>query len=58
MTEDFETTLQSSDYVAEGELFMPWHFSESSVNRLTRSDLDPFSKIAAFKLTACKVEKT
>lgn len=51
------TTLQSSDQVAEGELFMPWHFSESPVNRLTRSDLDPFSKIAAFKLTACKVEK-
>ncbi len=55
---ELETTLQASDHVAEGELFMPWHFSESPVNKLTRSDLDPFSKIAAFKLTACKVEKT
>ncbi len=54
---ELETTLQKSDHVAEGELFMPWHYSESPVNRLTRSDLDPFSKIAAFKLTACKVEK-
>ncbi|MBI9054467.1 MAG: formate dehydrogenase subunit alpha [Bacteroidales bacterium] len=54
---ELETTLQSSDQVAESELFMPWHYSESPVNRLTRSDLDPFSKIAAFKLTACKVEK-
>jgi formate dehydrogenase alpha subunit len=54
---ELETTLQSSDQVADGELFMPWHYSESPVNRLTRSDLDPFSKIAAFKLTACKVEK-
>lgn len=54
---ELETTLQASDQVAEGELFMPWHYSESPVNRLTRSDLDPFSKIAAFKLTACKVEK-
>ncbi|NOQ27781.1 MAG: formate dehydrogenase subunit alpha [Bacteroidales bacterium] len=54
---ELQTTLKSSDQVAEGELFMPWHFSESPVNRLTRSDLDPFSKIAAFKLTACKVEK-
>jgi formate dehydrogenase alpha subunit len=53
---ELETTLKASDQVAEGELFMPWHFSESPVNRLTRSDLDPFSKIAAFKLTACKVE--
>ncbi|MEE4196783.1 MAG: formate dehydrogenase subunit alpha [Bacteroidales bacterium] len=54
---DLETTLRSSDEVAEGELFMPWHYSESRVNRLTRNALDPFSKIAAFKLTACKVEK-
>jgi predicted molibdopterin-dependent oxidoreductase YjgC len=54
---ELETTLQASNQVAEGELFMPWHYSESPVNRLTRSDLDPFSKIAAFKLTACKVEK-
>jgi len=51
------TLLRSSDEVAENELFMPWHFSESPVNRLTRSELDPFSKIAAFKLTACRVEK-
>lgn len=54
---ELETTLKASNEVAEGELFMPWHFSESPVNRLTRSDLDPFSKIAAFKLTACKVKK-
>lgn len=52
-----ETTLNVSDQVADGELFMPWHYSESPVNRLTRSDLDPFSRIAAFKLTACKVGK-
>jgi predicted molibdopterin-dependent oxidoreductase YjgC len=54
---ELTTTLVSSDQVAEGELFMPWHYSESPVNRLTRSDLDPSSRIAAFKLTACKVEK-
>lgn len=53
-----ETTLQASEQVAEGELFMPWHYAESPVNNLTRGDLDPHSKIAAFKLTACKVEKT
>ena len=54
---ELETTLRASDQVAESELFMPWHFSESPVNRLTRSDLDPLSRIAALKLTACKVEK-
>jgi formate dehydrogenase alpha subunit len=51
------TTLRASDEVARGELFMPWHFSESPVNNLTSSDLDPHSKIAPFKLSACKIEK-
>jgi len=50
------TTLKISEEVLEGELFMPWHFSESPVNNLTRDELDPLSKIAPFKLTACKVE--
>jgi len=34
---------------------MPWHFTESQVNRLTRSELDPHSKIAPFKLSAVNV---
>ncbi len=51
------TTLKVSDQVLEGELFMPWHFNESQVNRLTRDELDPYSKIAPFKLSAVKVEK-
>ncbi|MCX6230322.1 MAG: formate dehydrogenase subunit alpha [Bacteroidetes bacterium] len=51
------TTLRISEEVLEGELFMPWHFSESPVNNLTRDELDPHSKIAPFKLSACKVEK-
>ncbi|HUS86129.1 MAG TPA: formate dehydrogenase subunit alpha [Bacteroidales bacterium] len=51
------TTLRESSEVAVGELFMPWHFSEALVNNLTRAELDPYSKIAPFKLSACKVEK-
>ncbi|MBS0010697.1 MAG: molybdopterin oxidoreductase family protein, partial [Bacteroidales bacterium] len=51
------TVVRESDEVAIGELFMPWHFSEALVNNLTRADLDPYSKIAPFKLSACKVEK-
>jgi formate dehydrogenase alpha subunit len=51
------TTIRKSSEVAPGELFMPWHFSEAHVNNLTRSELDPFSKIAPFKLSACTVEK-
>ncbi|MBT3274088.1 MAG: formate dehydrogenase subunit alpha [Spirochaetales bacterium] len=51
------TTVRESDEVAAGEIFMPWHFSESLVNNLTRGELDPFSKIAPFKLSACRVIK-
>ncbi|MGM0666576.1 MAG: formate dehydrogenase subunit alpha [Bacteroidota bacterium] len=51
------TVLRESDEVAVGELFMPWHFSEALVNNLTRAELDPYSRIAPFKLSACKVEK-
>lgn len=54
---ELKTTLRSSDEVAQGELFMPWHYSESAVNNLTRSELDPYSRIAPFKLSACQVEK-
>ncbi|HJO93872.1 MAG TPA: formate dehydrogenase subunit alpha [Victivallales bacterium] len=43
--------------VSTGELFMAWHFNEALVNTLTRSEKDPFSKIAALKYTVCKVEK-
>lgn len=52
---ELETYLRISDEVLEGELFMPWHFTEAQVNRLTRSELDPYSKIAAFKLSAVNV---
>lgn len=51
------TVAVLSDEVLEGELFMPWHYADMQVNRLTRDELDPMSKIAAFKLTAVKVEK-
>jgi predicted molibdopterin-dependent oxidoreductase YjgC len=54
---ELETFLRSSEEVVEGELFMPWHFYEAPVNKLTRAELDPYSKIAPFKLSACKVEK-
>ena len=52
-----ETILRVTDEVVEGELFMSFHYTESEVNRLTRSELDPYSKIPPFKLSACKVEK-
>jgi len=53
---EIATLLKVSDEVLPGELFMPFHYGESPVNELTRDELDPDSKIAPFKLTACKVE--
>jgi predicted molibdopterin-dependent oxidoreductase YjgC len=53
---EIQTTLKASAEVLPGEIFMPFHYSESPVNRLTRDKLDPYSKIAPFKLTACRVE--
>lgn len=50
------TTIRISNQVLEGELFMPFHFNESKVNLLTDDQLDPYSKIARFKLSAVKVK--
>ena len=52
---EISTRLKASNDVLPGELFMPFHFGESPVNELTRDELDPDSKIAPFKLTACRV---
>ncbi|MBN2213319.1 MAG: formate dehydrogenase subunit alpha [Bacteroidales bacterium] len=54
---ELETIVRISDDVREGEVFMPWHFTESQVNRLTRDELDPYSRIAPFKLSAVRITK-
>jgi predicted molibdopterin-dependent oxidoreductase YjgC len=54
---EIDTRLKLSHEVLPGELFMPIHYGESPVNKLTRDELDPHSRIAPFKLTACRVEK-
>lgn len=54
---ELETRVRISDEVLEGEVFMPWHFTESQVNRLTRDELDPYSRIAPFKLSAVRIRK-
>ncbi|GAB4285050.1 MAG: formate dehydrogenase subunit alpha [Marinilabiliales bacterium] len=54
---ELETYAYVTDKVSHGELFMPWHFGESLVNKLTRDELDPYSKIAPFKLSAVRIEK-
>jgi formate dehydrogenase alpha subunit len=52
-----EAEVHIDEGVLPGELFMPFHFSEALVNSLTSDDLDPYSKIAAFKRSAVSIEK-
>lgn len=53
---ELTTTIRVSEEVAPGELFMPFHYNDAPVNRLTRDELDPMSKIPPFKHSACRIE--
>lgn len=46
-----------SDITDRGVAFVPFHFYESAVNKLTNSALDPVSKIPELKICAVKIEK-
>jgi formate dehydrogenase major subunit len=46
-----------TDRVAEGVLFMPFHFAESNANALTNTAFDPVCKIPELKVCAVKMEK-
>ena len=43
--------------VSEGETWMPFHFPDSPVNRLTNAALDAFARIPEYKVCAVRVEK-
>ncbi|MBU1080708.1 MAG: formate dehydrogenase subunit alpha, partial [Spirochaetes bacterium] len=53
---ELTTTLRVDDGVTPGETFMPFHFPDALVNKLTRDVLDPSSRIAPLKLSAVRVE--
>ncbi|MFH2114486.1 MAG: molybdopterin-dependent oxidoreductase, partial [Spirochaetota bacterium] len=50
------TVVRLDSGVTPGEVFMPFHFPDALVNKLTRDVLDPSSKIAPLKLSAVRVE--
>ena len=54
---EITSTMRLDEGVTRGEIFAPFHFRETPVNKLTRAELDPDSKIAPFKLSACGVER-
>ncbi|MCP5047750.1 MAG: formate dehydrogenase subunit alpha, partial [bacterium] len=52
-----EVRVKETELVGRGEVFLPFHWAEVPVNRLTSSDLDPQSRIPGYKQTPCRVEK-
>ena len=50
------TMVKVTERVAEGSVFVPFHFAEAAANRLTNDALDPKSKIPEFKVAACQLD--
>lgn len=52
-----KVNVRISKMVSDEVVFIPFHFSEEAVNRLTNEALDPTTNIPEFKVCAVKVEK-
>jgi formate dehydrogenase major subunit len=48
--------VRLSDRQAPGQVFMAMHFREAAANLLTNPQLDPYARIAAFKISAVRIE--
>jgi formate dehydrogenase major subunit len=48
--------VRVSDRQARGQVFIPMHFREAAANLLTNPALDPYAKIAEFKVSAVRIE--
>ena len=46
-----------SEKCAQGVIFIPFHYSEAAVNRLTNAVLDPIAKIPEYKVCAVRIAK-
>jgi formate dehydrogenase major subunit len=51
-----EASVEISDSVARGQVFMPFAYWEAAANKLTGDALDPFGKIPGFKVTAVRID--
>ena len=52
-----EDSAKVTDRIAEGTLFIPFHFVEGAANALTNVALDSVAKIPEYKVCAGRVEK-
>jgi predicted molibdopterin-dependent oxidoreductase YjgC len=50
--------LRVTEIVAEGQVFLPFHFAEQNANRLTLSAYDPFSREPNYKQCAVRVDRS
>jgi assimilatory nitrate reductase catalytic subunit len=50
--------LRLTEITAPGQVFMPFHFSETNVNEITQSAFDPISREPNYKQCAVRVERT
>ncbi len=50
-----EVMAEVSDRCDEGVVFIPFHYQEAAVNRLTNNAIDPVANIPEFKVCAVKV---
>lgn len=51
-----EIELRLTEIIAPGQVFMPFHFSETNVNEVTQSAFDPISREPNYKQCAIRVE--
>lgn len=52
-----EVAADISERCDKGVVFIPFHYSEAAVNRLTNTALDPIAKIPELKVCAVKISK-
>jgi formate dehydrogenase alpha subunit len=54
---EITTRVLLTERVEKGVVFMPFHFEEANVNKLTNPAFDPIAKIPELKVCAVRVEK-
>jgi formate dehydrogenase major subunit len=52
-----EAKASVGEMTDKGTIFVPFHFNEAAVNKLTIAALDPIAKIPEYKVCAVKLEK-
>ena len=53
-----EVELRLTEITAPGQVFMPFHFSETNVNEVTQDAFDPISREPNYKQCAVRVERS